>query len=50
MADIKTMSQEITDLNLNLKERMIGGDYEEVVIILEKIIEKLDEIVTKVNS
>ena len=29
---------------------MIGGDYEEVVIILEKIIEKLDEIVTKVNS
>jgi len=50
MADIKTMSQEITDLNLNLKERMLSGDYDEVVTILEKIIEKLDEIVTKVNE
>ena len=29
---------------------MLGGDYEEVITILEKIIEKLDEIVTKVNS
>ena len=50
MVDIKTMSQEITDLNLNLKEHMLGGDYEEVITILEKIIEKLDEIVTKVNE
>ena len=50
MADIKTMSQEITDLNLNLKERMLSGDYDEVVTILEKIIEKLDEIVVKVNE
>tara|TARA_B100000287_G_C20204641_1_gene611511 strand:+ start:315 stop:479 length:165 start_codon:yes stop_codon:yes gene_type:complete len=50
MADIKTMSQEITDLNLNLKERMLSGDYDEVVTIFEKIIEKLDELVAEVNT
>ncbi len=50
MADIKTMTQEITDLSLNVKESMLEGDYSKIAIILEKIVEKLDEIVTKVNE
>tara|TARA_Y100000361_G_C11066808_1_gene293456 strand:+ start:566 stop:718 length:153 start_codon:yes stop_codon:yes gene_type:complete len=50
MADIKTMTQEITDLSLNVKESILEGDYSEIAIILEKIIEKLDEIVVKVNE
>ena len=50
MADIKTMTEEITDLNVNIKEAMIGGDYLEVVKVLEKIIEKLDEVVEKINE
>jgi hypothetical protein len=49
MADIKTMTQEITDLNIDIKNAMIGGDYWEVVKVLEKIVEKLDEIVEKIN-
>ena len=49
MADIKTMTQEITELNVDIKESMLEGDYPEVIKVLEKIIEKLDEIVEKVN-
>ena len=49
MADIKTMTQEITDLNVDIKNAMIGGDYWEVVKVLNKIVEKLDEIVEKIN-
>jgi len=50
MPDIKTMTQEITDMNADVKDAMLGGDYEEVIKILNKIIEKLDEIVDKVNN
>ena len=50
MADIKTMTQEITDMSTSVSEAMLSGDYEEVVRILNKIIEKLDEIVDKVNN
>ena len=50
MPDIKTMTQEITDMNSNISESMLSGDYEEVIRILNKIIEKLDEIVDKVNN
>tara|TARA_R110001592_G_scaffold2960_4_gene16608 strand:+ start:1185 stop:1337 length:153 start_codon:yes stop_codon:yes gene_type:complete len=50
MADIKTMTQEVTDLNLDVQESMLEGDYSKIAIILEKIVEKLDEIVTKVNE
>ena len=50
MADIKTMTQEITDLNVDIKEAMIGGDYWEIVKVLDKIIEKLDEVVEKINE
>ena len=50
MADIKTMTQEITDLNIDIKEAMIGGDYWEIVKVLDKIIEKLDEVVEKINE
>ena len=44
------MTQEITDMSADIKESMIGGDYEEVVKILQKIVEKLDELVTKANE
>ena len=50
MADIKTMTQEVIDLQIDIEESMIGGDYEKIVTILNKIIEKLDEVVAKVNE
>jgi len=50
MADIKTMTQELTDMSANIKESMLSGDYQEVVEILNKIVEKLDELANKVNE
>ena len=50
MADIKTMTQEVTDLQIDIEESMMGGDYEKIVTILNKIIEKLDELVAKANA
>ena len=50
MADIKTMTQEITAISANVSESMLNGDYEEVVKVLNKIIEKLDELTNKVNE
>ena len=50
MADIKTITEEITDMNLNIKESVLSGEVRDVVKILEKIIEKLDEIIEKVNQ
>ena len=49
MADIKTMTEEITEMGVDLKTSMIDGDYWKVVEILQKIIDKLDEIVEKIN-
>ena len=49
MADIKTMTSEITDLNVDIKEAMVSGDHWEIAKVLEKIVEKLDEIVEKIN-
>lgn len=50
MADIKTMTQELTDMSADIENALLGGDYVEVVTVLKKIIEKLDEIVRKVNE
>jgi hypothetical protein len=50
MADIKTMTQEIADMSANIEESMLGGDYQEVVAILKKIVEKLDELVEAQNA
>ena len=50
MADIKTMTQELTDMSANIEQSMIDGDYQEVVKILQKIVEKLDELVDKINE
>ena len=50
MPDIKTMTQEVTDLSIDIKDSMLGGDYENVVAVLEKIVEKLDEVVNKLNE
>tara|TARA_Y100001938_G_C8039626_1_gene405414 strand:+ start:635 stop:790 length:156 start_codon:yes stop_codon:yes gene_type:complete len=50
MADIKTMTQELTDMSANIEQSMIDGDYQEVVKILQKIVEKLDELVEAQNA
>jgi len=50
MPDIKTMTQEVTDLSVDIKDSLLGGDYENVVAVLEKIVEKLDELVDKANE
>mgnify|MGYP006408716161 CR=1 FL=1 len=44
MADIKTMTQELTDMSADIEESMLGGDYQEIVAILKKMVEKLDEL------
>ena len=44
MADIKTMTQELTDMSAVIEDAMLGGDYVAVVSIFSKIIEKLDEL------
>ena len=36
MPDIKTMTQEVTDLSIDIKDAMLDGDYEDVVAILKK--------------
>tara|TARA_R100001377_G_C3164353_1_gene100777 strand:+ start:351 stop:503 length:153 start_codon:yes stop_codon:yes gene_type:complete len=50
MADIKTMTQELTDMSVDIEQSMLSGDYVEVVAILKKIVEKLNEVVVKVNE
>jgi|TARA_R100000482_G_C5112149_1_gene141110 hypothetical protein len=50
MADIKTMTQELTDMSANIEESMLGGDYQEIVAILKKMVEKLDELVEAQNE
>ena len=50
MADIKTMTEEITTLSIDIEKAMMDGDYNEVVSVLKKIIEKLEEVVNKVNE
>ena len=50
MPDIKTMTQGLTDMSANIEESMLGGDYQEVVEILNKIVEKLDELVEAQNG
>ena len=50
MADIKTMTQELTEMSADMEEAMLGGDYQQVVAVLKKILEKLDEVVNKVNE
>ena len=50
MPDIKTMTQEITDISADIEQSMMDGDYAEVVAILNKVVEKLDELVEKANE
>mgnify|MGYP001366698089 CR=1 FL=1 len=50
MADIKTMTQELTDMSADIEESMLSGEYTEVVAILKKMIEKLDELVEAQNA
>ena len=50
MPDIKTMTQEVSDLSIDVSDALLGGDYTDVVTVLEKIVEKLDELVDKANE
>ena len=61
MADIKTITQELTESGLDLntaintiKENLDGvvynGSHDEIKNILNKIIEKIDEVTTEVNT
>ncbi len=50
MPDIKTMTQELTDMSANIEQSMLDGDYQEVVKILNKMVEKLDELVEVQNK
>ena len=50
MPNIKTMTQELTEMSANIEQSMIDGDYQEVVKILNKMIEKLDELVEAQNA
>tara|TARA_R100001015_G_C4583428_1_gene139628 strand:+ start:867 stop:1019 length:153 start_codon:yes stop_codon:yes gene_type:complete len=50
MADIKTMTQELTDMSADIEKSLLSGDYQEVVSILKKIVEKLDELANKSNE
>ena len=49
MADIKTMTQEIAELAIDIEKSMMDVEYAEVVSLIKKKIEKLDELVVKVN-
>ena len=61
MADIKTITQELNDVSLNLtsavntiNENLVGiansSSHDEIKNVLTKILEKLDELVEKANS
>ena len=50
MADIKTMTQELTDMSANIEQSMLDGDYIKIVEILNKMVEKLDELVEAQNA
>ena len=49
MADIKTMTEEVEELELNIVELTSGGEYDKLAELLSKIIEKIDELTTEVN-
>ena len=44
------MTEELNEMAANIEESMIGGDYQEVVEILKKMVEKLDELVEAQNA
>jgi hypothetical protein len=50
MADIKTMTQELADMSANIEQSMLDGDYTKIVEILNKMVEKLDELVEAQNA
>ena len=53
MPDIKTITQELTDASLELStavDEVLDLDIDNIKTILQKIVEKLDEVVTKINE
>ena len=44
------MTQELTDMSADIEEAMLSGDYQEVVTIIKKMVEKLDELVAAQNA
>tara|TARA_R100001377_G_C3180049_1_gene106271 strand:- start:45 stop:194 length:150 start_codon:yes stop_codon:yes gene_type:complete len=49
MADIKTMTEEITELSVSIRDSIMGGESEDMESVLNAIVEKLDEIINKIN-
>ena len=50
MADIKTVTEEITPLEIDLHTSITGGEYEDLAKILQKMIDKIDELTVEVNN
>ena len=57
MADIKTITQELSDASLSLSETIEDisgsenyGDHQQLNDIIIKLIEKIDELVVEVNT
>ena len=50
MADIKTMTEEIAELTVNIKDSIMGGEAEDMERVFNAIIEKLDEVINEINS
>lgn len=50
MSDIKTMTQELNEMAADIEVSMISGEYQDIVAILKKIVEKLDELVEAQNA
>ena len=49
MADIKTMTEEVAELSVNIKDSIMGGESEDMERVLNAIIEKLDEIINQIK-
>jgi hypothetical protein len=44
------MTQELTDMSVNIEQSRRDGDYQKVIEILNKMVEKLDELVEAQNA
>ena len=50
MSNIKTITEELEEISADIEKSMIGGDYDEIVDVLKKLVKKVDEIVIKLNE
>lgn len=50
MADITTVTSEIESLSIDIAEALPGGDSHDVVKVLQKMIDKIDELTKEINT